>query len=99
MFYKNPDLKNVKDMLKKLYLVLVLGAALACKAAPPKHVKVTGSNDIQPDAQQSIACKTIAELISNYNYKKVELNDSISKVVYNRYLKEMDESHNYFLAS
>jgi carboxyl-terminal processing protease len=99
MFYLNSDLKTVKDMFKKLYLVLVLGAALACKAAPAKHAKVTGSNDIQPDEQQSIVCKTIAQLISNYNYKKVELNDSISQVVYNRYLKMLDESHNYLLAS
>ena len=99
MFYRTPDLKTVKDMLKKLCLVLVLGAALACKATPHKPIKVAGSNDIQPDEQQSIACKTIAALISNYNYKKVPLNDSISQVVFTRYLKEMDESHNYFLAS
>jgi len=96
---KNPDLNTVKDMFKKLYLVLVLGAALACKAAPPKHIKVAGSNDIQPDEQQSIVAKTVAQFISNYNYKKVELNDSISTVVYNRYIKSLDESHNYLLAS
>jgi carboxyl-terminal processing protease len=99
MFYLKPDLKTVKDMFKKLYLVLVLGAALACKAAPAKHIKVAGSNDIQPDEQQSIVAKTIAQLITNYNYKKVALNDSISQVVYTRYLKMLDESHNYFLAS
>ncbi|WP_259069077.1 carboxy terminal-processing peptidase [Mucilaginibacter sp. X4EP1] len=86
-------------MFKKLYLVLVLGAALACKAAPPKHIKVAGSNDIQPDEKQSIVVKTVAQFISNYNYKKVELNDSISQVVYTRYLKALDESHNYLLAS
>ena len=86
-------------MFKKLYLVLVLGAALACKAAPPKHIKVAGSNDIQPDEKQSIVAKTVAQFISNYNYKKVELNDSISQVVYTRYLKALDESHNYLLAS
>jgi carboxyl-terminal processing protease len=99
MFYLNPDLKKVKDMFKKLYLLLVLGAVLACKAAPPKHIKVTGSNDIQPDEQQSIACKVVAKFISSYNYKKVDLNDSISGVVYNRYIKLMDDSHNYLLAS
>jgi len=86
-------------MFKKLYLVLVLGAALACHATPAKPIKVAGSNDIQPDEQQSLVCKTVAELISNYNYKKVPLNDSISEVVYNRYIKLLDESHNYLLAS
>lgn len=86
-------------MLKKLYLVLVLGAALACNAKSAKPIKVAGSNDIQPDEQQSVVCRTVATFISKYNYKKVELNDSISEVVYNRYIKELDESHNYLLAS
>ncbi len=99
MFYLTPDLKTIKDMFKKLYLVLVLGAALACHATPAKPIKVAGSNDIQPDEQQSLVCKTVAELISNYNYKKVPLNDSISQVIYNRYIKLLDESHNYLLAS
>jgi carboxyl-terminal processing protease len=99
MFYRNPDLKKVKDMFKKIYILLVLGAALACKASPSHAVKVTGSNDLQPDVQQSIVCKTIARFISDYNYKKVELNDSISKVVYNRYIKSLDENHNYLMAS
>jgi len=86
-------------MFKKVYLVLVLGATLACSAKPAKIIKVDGVKNIQPDEQQSIVCKTIATLISKYNYKKVDLNDSISVVIYNRYLKTMDESHNYFLAS
>ncbi|MEP6612216.1 MAG: carboxy terminal-processing peptidase [Mucilaginibacter sp.] len=86
-------------MFKKVYLVLVLGATLACSAKPAKIIKVDGVKNIQPDEQQSVVCKTIATLISKYNYKKVELNDSMSVVIYNRYLKTMDESHNYFLAS
>lgn len=99
MFYKIPDLKSVKDMFKKFYLVLVVGATLACSAKPAKPIRVDGSNNIQPDEKQAIVCKTIATLISNYNYKKVPLNDSLSVEVYNRYIKLMDESHNYFLAS
>ncbi|HEY8929721.1 MAG TPA: carboxy terminal-processing peptidase [Mucilaginibacter sp.] len=86
-------------MFKKFYLVLVVGATLACSAKPAKTTRVDGSNNIQPDEQQSVVCKYIATLISKYNYKKVDLNDSISTVVYNRYIKSMDETHNYFLAS
>jgi carboxyl-terminal processing protease len=99
MFYWNPDLKKVKDMFKKIYILLVLGAALACHASPKPPTKVAGSNDLQPDAQQSIVCKTVATFISDYNYKKVNLNDSISQVVYKRYIKSLDENHNYLLAS
>jgi carboxyl-terminal processing protease len=99
MFIIKPDLKTTKDMFKKIYIVLILGSALACKAAPHKAVKVPGSNDIQPDEQQSVVCKTVTQLISGYNYKKVPLNDSISSLVFDKYIKKLDENHNYLLAS
>lgn len=99
MFSINPDLKTTKDMFKKLYIVLILGSALACKAAPPKAIKVAGSNDIQPDEQQAVVCKWVTTLISGYNYKKVPLNDSISTLIFNKYIKTLDENHNYLLAS
>ncbi|WP_091149588.1 carboxy terminal-processing peptidase [Mucilaginibacter pineti] len=86
-------------MFKKVYLLLVLGAALACKASPSKPIKVPGSRDLQPDEQQVAVCKQIAGLITNFNYKKVALNDSISEIIYNRYIKTLDENRSYFLAS
>ncbi|GAA3973016.1 carboxy terminal-processing peptidase [Mucilaginibacter dorajii] len=98
MFYNTPDLTTVKDMFKKVYLLVLLAAALACKASPSKPVKVSKA-DLTPDDQQVIVCKKIAELITNYNYKKVELNDSISAVIFDRYIKSLDENHSYFLAS
>lgn len=94
-----PDLKTVKDMFKKVYVFLVLGAALACKSAPAKPIKVVGSNDLQPDVRQQVVTKEVAELITRYNYKKVPLNDSLSEIIYKNYLKKLDENHNYLLAS
>ncbi|MBV8391347.1 MAG: carboxy terminal-processing peptidase [Mucilaginibacter sp.] len=88
-------------MFRKLYILLVLGAALACKASPSNQPmkRVDGSNDLQPDAQQSVVCQYIATIISEHNYKKVPLNDSLSEVVFKRYIKALDENHNYLLAS
>lgn len=86
-------------MCKKIYLMLVVGVALACHAAPHKPIKVAGSNDLQPDEQESVVCKTVAELITHYNYKRVSLNDSLSEVIYGRFIKMLDEGHNYLLAS
>src|ERR1700743_1370548 len=94
-----PDLKRVKDMFKKVYVFLLLGAALACKAAPAKPMKVVGSNDLQPDVRQQVVTKEVAELITRYNFKKVALNDSLSEIIYKNYLKKLDENHNYLLAS
>src|SRR5476651_333815 len=99
MFNIHSDLKTTKNMFKKLYLVLILGSALACKAAPDKlpvhkpFVKVAGSTDIEPDEQQSVVCKYVTGLITGYNYKKVPLNDSVSKVIFDKYIKRMDETH------
>jgi carboxyl-terminal processing protease len=98
-FYPVPNLKKVKDMLKKIYVFVLLGAALACKASPKLADTVAGSNNIQPDMQQTVVCKYVSQLISEYNYKKVPLNDSLSRVIFDRYIKQLDENHNYFLTS
>ncbi|RCH54692.1 tail-specific protease [Mucilaginibacter hurinus] len=84
-------------MLKRIYLVLIVSAALACQAAPSKPIDVAGSNNLQPDEQQSIVVKKVAEMIDDYNYKKAKLNDSISTEIFNRYIKALDGNHNYLL--
>jgi carboxyl-terminal processing protease len=81
MFYLDTDLKTIKEMFKKFYILLVLSAALACKASPGDPVKFA-PGDLQPDQKQSLVCKEVASLISQYNYKKVNLNDSLSSAVY-----------------
>ncbi|RZA03422.1 MAG: tail-specific protease [Sphingobacteriaceae bacterium] len=86
-------------MFKRFYFVLVLGAALACSAAPSKPIPVDGVTNLVPTEQQSTACKAVASLISNSNYKKVPLNDSLSVVIYDRFIKSIDENRNYLLAS
>ena len=98
MFYNTPDLTTIKDMFKKVYLFVLLAAALACKASPSKPVHVSEA-DLQPDEQQMIVCKQISALVANYNYKKINLNDSISAIIYDRYIKSLDGNHSYFLAS
>jgi carboxyl-terminal processing protease len=100
MFYKiDIELKSAKEMVKKIYMFLVVGAALACQASTSKPIKVDGSANLQPDQQQSVVAKEVAGMISQYNYKKVALNDSLSTVIYSSYIKKMDDNHNYLLAS
>jgi carboxyl-terminal processing protease len=86
-------------MFKKVYFLLpVMIAAIACKGSPAKQIKVSAA-DLSPDDQQSLVCRRVAELITNYNYKKVALDDSLSAVIFNRYIKALDENHSYFLAA
>jgi carboxyl-terminal processing protease len=99
MFSPKIDVNSVKGMFKKIYMLLILGATLACTAAPRKPmVKVPGSNDITPDERQSVVVHLVSEMLQ-INYKKIPLDDSLSEVIYTRYLKSLDENHNYLLAS
>ena len=96
------DFKLFKEMLKRILLVTFTAAMLACQAAPqplPPQKLVEGIPNIKPDEQQSLVCKEIVALIENYNYKKLAVNDSISSLVLDKYIKALDPYRSYFLAS
>ncbi|MET1055935.1 MAG: carboxy terminal-processing peptidase [Pedobacter sp.] len=86
-------------MLKRILLVTFTAAILACQAAPKPQRLVEGIPNIKPDEQQSLVCKEIVALIENYNYKKITLNDSISSLILDKYVKALDPYRSYFLAS
>jgi len=52
---------------------------------------------LKPNPKQVIVTKLLAEMVSTVNYKTVRLNDSISKLIFNRYIKSIDGYHNYFV--
>ncbi len=102
MITNRSEFEKLKDMLKKIFLGLFIAAAFACDATPtivvPRvKIDVPGSNNLKPDAQQSLITKEIAELISSYSYKKIKLNDSISSVILDNYLKRLDPNKSYFI--
>lgn len=80
-------------------MITFTAAALACSASPQVQKMVDGVQNIKPDDQQSLVVKELVGLIENYNYKKVKINDSISSIILDRYIKSLDPSKYYFLAS
>lgn len=86
-------------MLRRILFVTFTAAVLACSAAPKPQQLVEGIPNIKPDEQQSLVCKEVVALIENYNYKKIKLNDSISSLILDKYVKALDPSKYYFLAS
>lgn len=93
------DFKLFKEMLRRVLMVTFTAAALACSASPEVQKTVDGVQNIRPDDQQSLVCKELVGLIENYNYKKIKINDSISSIVLDRYIKALDPSKYYFLES
>jgi carboxyl-terminal processing protease len=90
-------IKKFKEMLKKIFLGLFIAASLACTADPRVKVEVPGSFNLKPDAQQAVVTKELAALLENYHYKQVALNDSISTIIFDTYLKSLDAGRNYFV--
>lgn len=93
------DFKTVKEMLKKIFAITFTAAVLACTAEPKAQKPVEGIPNIKPDEQQSLVTKEVVGLLENYNYKKPKLNDSLSSIIFDRYIKALDPSKYYFLES
>jgi carboxyl-terminal processing protease len=93
------DFKLFKEMLKRILLVTFTAAVLACSAAPKQQQLVEGMPNIKPDEQQGLVVKEVVALIENYNYKKIKVNDSISSLVLDKFIKSLDPTKNYFLSS
>ena len=91
-------LKSVKEMLKRLCLAIFIVAALSCQADPRVSI-VVSVNDLKPDMQQSVVAKSLVELIENFHYQKVVVDDAFSSIVFDEYLKALDGGKSYFLQS
>jgi carboxyl-terminal processing protease len=93
------DFKLFKEMLKRIFLIIFTAAVLACHAAPKPQPIVDGVTNIKPDEQQQLVIKEVVNLIESYNYKKIQINDSISSLILDRYIKALDPGRNYFVSA
>lgn len=54
---------------------------------------------LYPQVQYQQENQLITSVLSRYHYKKFQLNDSLSNVIFDRYLKAIDNGKNYLLES
>lgn len=76
-------------------LAIVLGATVVAFS----NCSLSDNKDVKPEEKQIEVCRTVVNLVSNFNYKKVPLNDSLSRVVFDAYLKNLDANKIYFTKS
>lgn len=57
------------------------------------------AQDIQPESYHSYVEKTVSRLLNRFHYSQLELNDSLSSEIFDRYIERLDPGKNYFLAS
>ena len=56
-------------------------------------------DNLQPDRDEVIASLNVVELLKRHHYSKPPLDDARSAIIYDSYLKLLDPSRSYFLAS
>ncbi len=91
-------------MKRLLAVIIVLAAANIYFAySGSKQYSHTQDKDstgtVEPDSYQPQVDKLVNAIISRYHYKKVDLNDSLSAAIFDKYINTLDFSHSYFLAS
>lgn len=56
-------------------------------------------DDLDPQPEHRRATRLITHFIANYHYKKASLDDSLSQVIFDNYLKALDSTRSYLLQS
>jgi len=85
--------------MKQLFpgTALALGISLSLLSAP--GFAANSWNSLQPDRDEVIASLNVVELLKRHHYSKPPLNDARSVIIYDSYIKLLDPSRSYFMAS
>ncbi|WP_266367662.1 carboxy terminal-processing peptidase [Tellurirhabdus rosea] len=90
----------MRKYLITLAPVLLLGLQPGSQAGmTAQSLSVPSSDDLKPTMSQEKVESLVTKLLTTYHYRKVRLNDSLSSVVFDNYLKELDPNRAYLLAS
>lgn len=91
-------------MKKLLFVVTMFVFVTGCNAQTPESVldkdhKIDSNKVIVPDEFLIRKNQLLTNLLSNYHYRKSSLNDSLSALIFDDYLKSMDSQKLYFYKS
>ena len=80
-------------MKRMCVAVLFVGFAISAEA------RGTDTTTLVPKGVYGREARVISSILDNNHYRKIALNDSLSSVILNRYLSELDNNKTYFLQS
>ncbi|WP_177323363.1 carboxy terminal-processing peptidase [Pseudomonas sp. M47T1] len=87
----------MKHLLPSSALALCIGLGALSMSA--RTFAANSWDNLQPDRDEVIASLNIVELLKRHHYSKPPLDDKRSVIIYDSYLKLLDPSRSYFLAS
>jgi carboxyl-terminal processing protease len=81
----------------KRFLTVIAGIVAVCSASFAVPL-VKDSTELKPKPVYGKEAKVITYILDNNHYRKIQFNDSLSSVVLNEYVKNLDNSKTYFTA-
>jgi len=87
----------MKHLFPSTALALFIGIGLLPMSA--NTFAANSWDKLQPDREEVIASLSVVELLKRHHYSKPPLDDARSVIIYDSYIKLLDPSRSYFLAS
>ncbi len=87
----------MKHLFPSTALALFIGLGLCAQSA--NTFAANSWDNLQPDRDEVIASLNVVELLKRNHYSKPPLDNARSVIIYDSYLKLLDPSRSYFLAS
>ena len=82
-------------MIKRTSLIIVYSLFFLSEG----FASVKDTLQLKPKPVYGKEARVVSYILDNNHYRKIRLNDSLSAVILNQYIKELDNSKTYFLAS
>ncbi|KPC07167.1 Tail-specific protease [Pseudomonas amygdali pv. lachrymans] len=88
---------SMKQLLPSTALALFVGLGVLPMSA--STFAANSWDNLQPDRDEVIASLNVVELLKRHHYSKPPLDDKRSAIIYQSYIKQLDPSRSYFMAS
>jgi carboxyl-terminal processing protease len=84
-------LKNIRQ------LFFFAGTLLLVFSNVCADIKTVPASALEPESKHIRASELITHILTTYHYKKTELDDNLSALIYEHYLENLDQNKAYFL--
>ena len=93
-------MKKFSSLLFLLFFIILANLqAQTTEDLIKKNAVIDTNKVIMPWSKHPQIAETIVRLLTRYHYRRQSLNDSLSEVIYDNYLKRLDNQKMYFLQS
>ena len=60
-------------------------------------IRTVAVSELEPENKHFRASELITHIVTTYHYKKTELDDRLSSLIFDHYLENLDQNKSYFL--